>query len=181
MSGEADVIYRPMRLDDFAVVHKIEVSANRIFADIGMDAVAAMNPMTDTELQAAVRTGSAWVAALADEPCGFIALSLEGQEAHIEQLSVHPQLQRRGMGRQLLAIAEDWACTRGLDWLTLTTFEDVAWNAPYYRALGFEVVPAGALSGHLLRAMEASKDQPWARAGRRVAMRRRVRRKFSRS
>lgn len=37
--------------------------------------------------------------------------------------------------------AEAWARQQGLKVMTLTTFTDVPWNAPYYARLGFQVVP----------------------------------------
>jgi N-acetylglutamate synthase-like GNAT family acetyltransferase len=43
------------------------------------------------------------------------------------------------VGRQLIACAEH-ARKLGLTSLTLTTFRDVPWNAPFYARLGFEIV-----------------------------------------
>jgi tRNA(Met) C34 N-acetyltransferase TmcA len=58
--------------------------------------------------------------------------------AHVEQVSVHPTHARQGIGRQLLDQVETWARDRNLPALTLTTFRNVPWNAPYYENLGFE-------------------------------------------
>ena len=57
--------------------------------------------------------------------------------AHIEQVSVHPIYARRGVGRELLQTAAEWAHKHDLTALTLTTFAHVPWNAPYYQRLGF--------------------------------------------
>ena len=38
--------------------------------------------------------------------------------------------------------------------LTLTTFENVPWNAPYYERLGFDVMDDDQISGGLLRIRE---------------------------
>lgn len=61
----------------------------------------------------------------------------------------------------------------GLPTLTLTTFADVLWNAPYYARLGFDVIPNRELSAGLrgLREHEAAIGlDAWPR----VAMRRPV-------
>jgi predicted N-acetyltransferase YhbS len=47
---------------------------------------------------------------------------------------------RRGLGRTLLDHAADQASAAGLPALTLTTFADVPWNAPYYTRCGFRVL-----------------------------------------
>jgi GNAT superfamily N-acetyltransferase len=59
---------------------------------------------------------------------------------HVEQLSVHPDHSRRAVGRSLLEYAADRAVADGMPALTLTTFSDVPWNAPYYLRCGFRVL-----------------------------------------
>ena len=45
--------------------------------------------------------------------------------------------QGRGIGRALLTTASDWARAHGLQALSLTTFRNVPWNAPFYASFGF--------------------------------------------
>ena len=54
--------------------------------------------------------------------------------------------------------------------VTLTTFRDVAWNAPFYAAMGFEILPDSALSDRLRKILrdEGAHGIPIER---RVAMR----------
>jgi len=70
--------------------------------------------------------------AIAEEVDGF---------GHLEQVSVLPSHARRGLGRALIETVGEWSAGRGLSGLTLTTFADVPWNAPYYARLGFRVLP----------------------------------------
>jgi predicted N-acetyltransferase YhbS len=69
---------------------------------------------------------------------------------HVEQVSVDPAYARRGVGRALIG--------RLPGELTLTTFAEVPWNAPYYARLGFTVLPGEALTPALraIRAREAA-------------------------
>lgn len=60
--------------------------------------------------------------------------------AHVEQVSVDPRYARSGLGRRLLDHVAEVARRRGLDAVTLTTFRDVPWNAPYYERCGFRVL-----------------------------------------
>lgn len=45
--------------------------------------------------------------------------------------------QGQGIGRALLTTAADWARAGGLQALSLTTFRNVPWNAPFYASFGF--------------------------------------------
>jgi GNAT superfamily N-acetyltransferase len=59
---------------------------------------------------------------------------------HVDQVSVHPDSARRGLGGALLDHAASHAAAGGLLALTLTTFASVPWNAPYYLRCGFRVL-----------------------------------------
>ena len=61
-------------------------------------------------------------------------------ECHIAQVSVLPSHGGRGIGRALIEKAIDIATVSGLESVTLTTFRDVQWNAPYYGRLGFKII-----------------------------------------
>lgn len=62
---------------------------------------------------------------------------------HIEQVSVHPGHARRGIGRALI---EHLAAGTDAPALTLTTFTEVPWNAPYYARCGFRPLAAGEVT-----------------------------------
>ena len=69
--------------------------------------------------------------------------------------------------------ADRWALRRGLSALTLTTYADVPWNAPYYARLGFGIVADVDLSEGLCRIREREEASGLA-AWPRVVMRRPV-------
>lgn len=75
-------------------------------------------------------------------PYGFVhVLDIEGR-AHLEQLAVVPERQRRGVGSALVRAAAAEAAGRGHRELTLLTYAEVPWNAPFYRRLGFVAIAA---------------------------------------
>ncbi|MGH3833592.1 MAG: GNAT family N-acetyltransferase, partial [Pseudonocardiaceae bacterium] len=90
---------------------------------------------------------------------------------HVEQISVHPDHARQGLGKTLLDTAAAWAGQHGLAALTLTTYADVPWNAPYYERLGFQVMAADDISDGLRRIREHEQARGLARWPR-VTMRR---------
>ncbi|MPQ96589.1 GNAT family N-acetyltransferase [Modestobacter sp. I12A-02628] len=109
-----------------------------------MAAVADDEPPPLAVLAEAQRAGRLWVSTAAgDEPVGYVLTGVLDGTGHVEQLSVHPGHGRQGRGRALIAVAGDRARVLGLEALTLTTFRDVPWNAPYYARLGFVVLDPG--------------------------------------
>lgn len=111
----------------------------------------------------AVEAGGSLVAYLLSEP-------VDGVE-HVEQVSVHPRAARRRIGEALIEHAADRAREAGSEALTLTTYKDVPWNAPYYARIGFRVLAEAELTPGLrkIRAHEAELGlDRWPR----VAMRR---------
>ena len=105
-----------------------------------------------------------------DPPVGFARLEQVDGQAHLEQLSVHPDASRAGLGRALVAAALDWARAQGCGSMTLCTFAEVPFNAPFYASCGFVIVSRP--SGELLAVREHEKALGLDALGERVAMRR---------
>jgi len=74
---------------------------------------------------------------------GFLIADVVDGELHIEELAVRHDWQGRGCGRALVNAAITAARAQGLRGVTLTTFRDVPWNAPFYGRMGFRL-----LAGH---------------------------------
>ncbi|MGZ6673473.1 MAG: GNAT family N-acetyltransferase, partial [Solirubrobacteraceae bacterium] len=84
-----------------------------------------------------------------------------------------PAHARRRVGAALVEHLAALAAAEGRPALTLTTFRDVPWNAPYYERLGFRVV-APADQGPELAAVVAEEAERIPGDAPRVAMRRAV-------
>lgn len=132
------------------MLRDIERAAGAAFRDIGMAAIADDEPLSVAELAHFQRAGHAWVAVdHTGSPVAYLIAEVVDGNLHIEQVSVHPGSARRGVGRRLLEHAADRARADGRRALTLTTFSEVPWNAPYYRRCGFRVLAAGELTAGL--------------------------------
>lgn len=128
---------RPAESNDVDAMREIERAAGRLFAEIGMEDIAAHDPFSVDELLQYIRGERAWVAEANSRVVGYILADLVDGSGHIEQVSVHPDHSRRGIGRGLIDAVIEWARAQRLPALTLLTFRDVAWNGPYYAKLGF--------------------------------------------
>ncbi|WP_091234555.1 GNAT family N-acetyltransferase [Microbacterium sp. 3J1] len=103
-----------------------------------------------------------------DSPAGFVHVLDADGHAHLEQLSVRPAVGRRGFGRLLVTAALDEARARGYTRVTLRTYADVPWNAPFYASCGFlESIPETAFQ---LRLVDTEAAIGIDRYGRRVQM-----------
>ena len=120
------------------MVRDIERAAGQSFRDAGMPEVADDEPLALDELRGYQRAGRAWVAVDGnDRPVAYLIADFVDGNVHIEQVSVHPDSARQGVGRALIERVVRWAAARGAPGLTLTTFALVPWNAPYYARFGF--------------------------------------------
>ena len=165
---------RAARRDELEALIAIEREAGRAFAAIGMPEIAADDPGSVAELERFRADVRAWVAVdEADRPVAYLLSAVVDGCAHVEQVSVAPAHARRRLGAALVDHLAAIARGQGRPAVTLTTFRDVPWNAPYYERLGFTVVePAG--QGPELRALVAAEAQRIPGDAPRVAMRRAV-------
>lgn len=151
---------RPGRPDEAEAVQAIEVAAASIFRGIGMDEAAAFEPGEVAEIRLFAEEGRLLVAVdAADRPVAFTLFGEIDGTLHVEELDVHPDHGRRGLGAALVDRLDVIARQRGLPALTLSTFRDVPWNGPYYARLGFRPIPPDALGPGLaeVQALIAAK------------------------
>lgn len=92
------------------------------------------------------------------EPVGFALAEPGAEAAFLVELDVLPDHQRQGLGRRLIAATIDWARAGGHRSLTLTTFEHVPWNAPFYARLGFRFLADTELDERLARQLAGERS-----------------------
>lgn len=169
------MLVRLGRPEEAARLQQLEIDAGQLFREIGMDQIADDEPPALDVLEAAIAEERLWVAEIDLEPMAGYAMAvvLEGAP-HLEQVSVLPAHQRRGVGRALVNEGCDWARRLGADSITLRTFRDVPWNGPLYERLGFVPIDESELTPTLLRVREREIEIGLDAAGPRVAMRRQL-------
>ena len=159
------------RQEDLAWLPAIELAAARLLAGLAPESV--LRETTSLEaLNTARREGHLWVALSDDVPVGFAHVEvIERDAVHLEELDVHPDHGRRGLGTTLVLQVCEWAASHGYESVTLTTFRDVPWNMPFYARLGFAVVPPEELS-EALRTVVDDETRRGLDPSRRVVMKR---------
>lgn len=103
-----------------------------------------------------------------DEVIGFAHVLDLGGHWHLEQLSVDPGHGRRGVGTALLEATHAALAAHGIPEVTLMTYADVPWNAPFYADHGY--VELDPVPPHLMPLLESDERWGLSRHGRRVTM-----------
>lgn len=114
------------------------MAAGEPFRQLGMLSIADDDPPSAEFFTEAIGRGLCWVYETEGAGAvGYLAAQGLRSSLHIEQVSVDPAFARLRYGAQLIAHAGEFAAAQGYPMLTLTTFTEVPWNAPYYSRLGF--------------------------------------------
>jgi GNAT superfamily N-acetyltransferase len=165
------ILIRATQPEEAFELQAIERAGGEQFRDIGLDFVADHDPTSLDAFASHAAAGRSWTALdTAGDPIGFVLVVDVDGNAHIEQLSVHPDHQGVGVGRALIDRVCAWAHASGRPAVTLTTFKDVAWNAPLYLHVGFRIL-ADSEIGPQLRAVREEEAARGLDPATRVCMR----------
>lgn len=125
---------------DIPALPAIERAAAQAFRATDHAWVADDGVTDASEYPPLIADAAVWVAEDKGVLAGFVSAMPMGEGLHVLELAVHTDHQRRGIGRSLMLAAISAARTRGYAAVTLTTFRGVVFNAPFYRALDFEIL-----------------------------------------
>lgn len=149
--GDWRVIVRPALLGDAERLPAVERSAAEAFRGQLHDWIADDSVAEPAFHAPLIEAGTVWVAETDGEMAGFVSCQMVDAHLHVWELAVALPFQRRGVGRALMACAIEHAQRMGLASVTLTTFENVSFNAPFYASIGFAMdePPSPRLAGIL--------------------------------
>jgi GNAT superfamily N-acetyltransferase len=160
------VTIRPARAAEAEILPDIERDAGRSFLAIPDLAWIASDQVTPAEdHRARIAGGTVWIAEDgAARLVGFLNAEVTGDALHIWELAVRREAQQQGVGARLLGAAIDHARTAGLRAVTLTTFRDVPWNAPFYARNGFAILAPAEFDARLGGLLD--QETAWGMSGR---------------
>ena len=146
---------RLARKGDMKAIKEIELKSAVRFKGTGLIDDLLDHHFEQGLLKELIGDGQVWVAeqilcdnqpassktASASAPVGFAIATVLGPVAYLEEVDVLPSHGRKGLGRRLVETVAEWARGRNFPHLTLSTFVNIAWNAPFYSTMGFEKLP----------------------------------------
>lgn len=173
--GEQAYRIRLARHNDLEKLAAIERQAASLFAATADAFLCDAQTMAIELLEQHHRDRAVWVAVnREDEPVGFAVAGESEGSGYLHEVDVDPLHGRRGLGRRLIETVCEWAVEMGYDSVTLSTFVDVPWNAPFYARAGFEIVAANKLTPEMQR-IQGIEERIGLAIDRRVFMKRRLR------
>jgi len=150
----------------------IELEASRLFPESHVPPNLRHVVTPQYAFASAQREGRLFTASTeTGEVVGLALAGVMDGAAYLAELDVLPAHGRRGLGRKLIEAVIEWAERGGFAELTLATFRDLPWNAPYYARLGFEELAPAAL-GPALAAVLRREATTGLDPDKRLAMRR---------
>jgi ribosomal protein S18 acetylase RimI-like enzyme len=132
----AEKSVRPAEPEDAAAVRDlVRASYSKYVERIGKEPA----PMLE-DYAALIRAGEVWVLAgeAGGEVLGVLVMRPAGDHLFVDNVAVAPRHQGRGLGRELMAFAEERARRDGLPEIRLYTNEKMLENLAVYAKLGFE-------------------------------------------
>jgi GNAT superfamily N-acetyltransferase len=135
------------------VLVEVDRAASTLFEPTGLLSEEALNDHVPVEILAsAAENGDLFTARLeSGQPVGFALVSLRGGMLYLDQISVHPDHGKRGIGAALLTRVIDEAKRRKLRRVSLSTFRDLPWNGPFYAKHGFREIKRGDMADWMLK------------------------------
>jgi len=157
--GYTIVLAQPEHL---TVLSHIELQAASLFREWNVPDVVIEDTTPLEEFQAAQTAGLLWVALSPQlHPVGFALVERMNVQLHLEEIDVHPLHGRLGIGAALLETVCAWARNCGYAQITLTTYRDIPWNAPFYARLGFKILGVDELTPELRERVEDEAVRGW--------------------
>ena len=149
--NDGPIYIRPASKSDIDHIWAIDSSATMKFASIPALADLASPEESPEKFERWLEHGRVYLVEDLTGPAGFIAAFEIDDVLHVNEIGVHEDRQRRGLGVLLLEAVFKWAQdiaqekNREFARVCLTTYPDVPWNGPWYLKNGFKEVDAEAI------------------------------------
>ena len=143
----ADYTIRPARAEDLMLLAPIEQSAAILFQNTPYSFLVSAESLPLEFVQQRFQVGQVWIAVdRADTAIGYAITTEVDDTLYLQQIDVEPAYGRKGIGSALIHTVCDWAKSHGYLVVSLSTFRDIPWNAPFYAKLGFYSIDESELT-----------------------------------
>ncbi|MBE9079077.1 GNAT family N-acetyltransferase [Romeria aff. gracilis LEGE 07310] len=138
---ESGYVIRSAVIEELALLSHIEQSAAALFLDTLYSFLANAEPLPLDFVWQRFQAGQVWVAVdRHDAVVGYAMTREVDSTIYLQQIDVEPKHSQRGIGSALVNEVCSWARFNGYSVVSLSTFRDIPWNAPFYSKLGFRIL-----------------------------------------
>lgn len=153
--------------DDFEAIDRIGVTAVRRFDSIPeLSHLKNVVGLTYDKFQQWLDDGKVFIVediSKADQPIGFASAFPKDDVLYVNEVVVDLDYQGKGVGGLLMGAIMDWARDRKKNEgktskVSLMTYAEVPWNAPWYRRFGFKEVDATSVGPKHVEKMKYDRE-----------------------
>jgi predicted N-acetyltransferase YhbS len=138
---------RSARAEELTLLAQIERAAAVLFLNTPYAFLAHDEPLSLDFVRQRFQVGQVWVAVDKQGLVVGFAITREVDDTiYLQEMDVDPAHGRRGLGAALVETVCDWAQLQGYGAISLSTFRDLPWNAPFYAKLGFQMLDESELT-----------------------------------
>jgi GNAT superfamily N-acetyltransferase len=138
---------RSARIEELTLLAHIEQSAAIRFLDTPYSFLVDATPLPLDFVQQRFQAGQVWVAVdQQDTVIGFAITREVDDTLYLQEIDIEPQHGQKGLGYALVDTIRSWAKLSGYAVMSLSTFRDIPWNAPFYAKLGFRILDESELT-----------------------------------
>lgn len=142
----ARYIIRPAHVEELTLLAQIERSAAMLFLDTPYAFLVDAEPLPLEFVRQRFQAGQVWVAVAEQVVIGYAVTREVDETLYLQEIDVEPKHGRRGIGTALIETIRAWAQLSDYRVLSLSTFRDIPWNAPFYAKLGFRILDESELT-----------------------------------
>jgi predicted N-acetyltransferase YhbS len=138
---ESGYTIRSAHAEELILLAQIERSAASLFLDTPYAFLVNDEPVSIDFVRQRFQAGQVWVAVDPDNAVVGFAITREVDETiYLQEMDVDPAHGRQGIGTGLVKTVCNGATLHGYHAVSLSTFRDLPWNAPFYAKLGFQIL-----------------------------------------
>lgn len=144
---ESGYTIRSACVEELTLLAHIETSAASLFLDTPYAFLVNAEPLSLDFVRQRFQAGQVWVVVDQHDVVVGYAVTREVEDTlYLQQIDVDPEHGQRGLGYALVNTVCSWAKLQGYPVVTLSTFRDIPWNAPFYLKLGFRILDESELT-----------------------------------
>jgi GNAT superfamily N-acetyltransferase len=132
---------RSARFEELALLAHIEQSAAIRFLKTPYAFLVDAKPLSLDFVQQRFQAGQVWVVVnQQDVLIGFAVTREVDDTLYLQEIDIDPKHGQKGLGYALVDTVRSWAKLSDYSVMSLSTFRDIPWNAPFYSKLGFYIL-----------------------------------------
>jgi GNAT superfamily N-acetyltransferase len=138
---------RSARVEELTLLTQIEALAAVRFLNTPYAFLVEADSLPLDFIQQRFQAGQVWVAVdQQDRVVGYAVTREVDRTLYLQEIDVEPAHGQRGLGSALVHYVRAWAKQSHYDVMSLSTFRDIPWNAPFYSKLGFRILDESELT-----------------------------------